>query len=726
MNKTVTSATIDHASWSSSSTERLVTLVRTRRAHIELVLAIAFYLGFACYLTWPLVTGLAHSIYGAPGDPYGTMAFYRELVTHHQNLFLPGTNSQFGAPEGLAIPWPRDLASAPGGLALYLLTAFFGAIPAYGLYTLAGYTLTGAVTFLFAHRLTANTWAALIAGWAFAFYPFAAINGQGHIDFVHGWVLVLPVWRMVELMWHPTRRNGLLAGLAVALGMWWSPYFILFGGVAYVAVTAAALLLARRDGSLRAALVPQLIAALIVVVLAAFLGVLSTMGATEGIGVRTHSALELRFYAARALEYVVPDAQSPLFGGDTRHYVTTLMHGGSAIENTLYVGGTVILLALVALVAFVLRRLTPRIGKAVLVLWLIAVAAVITSLPPEARIFGVTIPFPSHFIAQVTSTWRVYSRFVMVVMLALAVLAAVGLDVLTRKRASWVKIGVMSLATIAIPLDLWAPQGGHVEEISTPGIYKTLARQPMGLVAEYPLAPATVNTASDIFFQGAYNKPIINGYPEGSFQEQRALSLAVLSDPSTAPRLATLGVRYVVVDAAPPTWGWPPAGKPGAGFRLIAHEPYADLYVVTARPKSPALAAAGEGFGETQLTETGVVTWLRQATGTIELAGTCTSCNGVLTMTLESYAQPHEVAILDSRGHRLAHGPVVGPTQVRIPLRFAKHTTLRLTATPGPQPISETAGSPSVSVRVSNLEFAGVGSVGGRAVHGSREHGKAA
>jgi hypothetical protein len=708
MNRAVTGTLVDRASRSSSSAWRLATLARARRAHIELALAIALYLAFACYLTWPLITDLAHRIYGAPGDPYGTMAFFRELVDHHHNPFLPGTISQLSGPEGLTIPWPRDLASAPGVLTLYLLTALFGAIPAYGLYTLGGYTLTGVATFLLARRLTGNAWAALIAGWAFAFYPFAAINGQGHLDFVQGWVLVLALWRMIELLWHPTRRNGLLAGLATVLAMWWSAYFILFGGVAYVAVTVAALLVAWRKRTLRATLRSQSIAFLLVLTFAAFLGVLSTAGATEGIGARTHDAQELRFYAARALEYVVPDAQSPLFGDATRHYVSTLMHGGSPIENTLYVGGTLVLLALVALGASIWRKLTPGLGGAVLALALIIIAAVITSLPPEARILGATIPFPSHFIAQITSTWRVYSRLVMVVMLALALLVAVGLDALTRGRGPWVKIGVMSLATIAIPLDLWAPQGGHVTKISTPGIYKTLASQPAGLVAEYPLAPASYNNAGDIFFQSAHGKPIINGYLENSFQEQRALSLAVLVDPSTAPRLATLGVRYVLVDAAPPTWGWPLAGKPGAGFRLLAHEPYADLYIVTARPKSPALAAAGEGFGHAQLTETGVATWLEQPSGTIRLTGTCTSCSGVLSLGLSSYGQPHHVTIFDSDGHVLGQGPVAGPTQVSLPLHFSGgHTTLRLTATPGPQQVSEAAGSPSVSVQVSKLEFTG-------------------
>jgi hypothetical protein len=668
------------------------------------VLATFVYLGFACYLTWPLVTDLSHSIYGAPGDPYGTLAYFRELIEHHYNPFLPGTISQFGAPAGVPISWPRNLASAPELATLYSLSVIFGAIPAYDIYALAGFTLTGVITFLFARRLTGNSWAALIAGWAFAFYPFADINGRGHPDNIQGWLLVLAVWRMVELMWHPTRRNGLLAGLAVTLCMWWSPYFILFGGVLYVTVTLVALVSAWRGGGLRSVLMPQLIAALVVCVFLAGLGVLSTTGEVEGIGARTHSTQELEFYAARPLEYLLPDVKSPLFGSDTRPVLEGYPAAGEGIETTLYVGDTVLLLALVALAALIRRRLAPRLGKVVLALSLIAAVGVVTSMSPVVRIFGVSVPFPSHFIAQITTTWRVYSRFVIVVMFALAVLAAVGLDALTRKRSRWVRIGVMVFATVVIPLDLWASQHGNVDKISTPGIYKTLARQPMGLVAEYPLAANSYDNYSDLLFQSAYGKPLTGGYLEGSFQERLAYSLAVLSNPSTAPRLATLGVRYVVLDATPASWGeWPAAGKPGAGFRLIAHEPYADLYIVTARPNSPALVAAGEGFGETLRTRAGAANWLEQSAGTINLAGTCSSCDGVLSMTLASYAQAHQVTILDEHGRVLGRGTVGAQARVTLPLQFSRHTSIRLAATPGPRSLE----GYRVSVEVTGLEFSG-------------------
>ena len=80
---------------------------QARRRWPELILAVSFYLGFACYQTWPLVTALGHDLYGAAGDPYGAMAFFRALVEHHHNPFLPGTIKQYSAPEGQPIPWPQ-------------------------------------------------------------------------------------------------------------------------------------------------------------------------------------------------------------------------------------------------------------------------------------------------------------------------------------------------------------------------------------------------------------------------------------------------------------------------------------------------------------------------------------------------------------------------------------------------------------------------------------------
>jgi hypothetical protein len=375
----------------------------------------------------------------------------------------------------------------------------------------------------------------------------------------------------------------------------------------------------------------------------------------------------------------------------------------------------VILLALVALAAAARRRLPPWLGKSVLVLWLLAVVAAITSMTPEVQVLGVSIPMPSHFITLVTSTWRVYSRFVMIVMLALSLLAAVGLDALVRRRSARSRIVVMSLATVLVPLDLWAPQHGHVAKLATPpGIYRTLARLPAGIVAEYPLAASGHNSYTDLYFQNIYKKPTIDGYLENTPEEMRAFWLSYLGAPYTVSGLATLGVRYVLVDATQPTpeEGWPPAGTPGVGLRLIASEPYAALYLVTARP-TPVLATPGKDFISATVRPAGSIAALNGSSGTIELKGSCTRCDGVLSVAVEPYAQAREVTISDGHGHAV-HASVRAPTKVSIPLSFARHTTLELAVTPEPQPVVGVLEGPRVGLLVSGLEFVAAGGADGR------------
>ena len=77
-----------------------------------------------------------------PATRWADGQFYRELVDHHYNPFLPGDVSQFARPRGSRSPWTRDLAAFPGILVQLALTAC-SAVAAYGLTACSGYTLTG-------------------------------------------------------------------------------------------------------------------------------------------------------------------------------------------------------------------------------------------------------------------------------------------------------------------------------------------------------------------------------------------------------------------------------------------------------------------------------------------------------------------------------------------------------------------------------------------------------
>lgn len=682
------------------------TTIATLRRVAPLVGAAALYLAFAAYVTWPVVTDPQRIFYGGAGDPMGSMAYYRELVEGSHNPFAPGRLPDFNAPAGQPVQWVYHVGTAPTMASLYVLTWAVGEIAAANLYTLAGFVLSGLALFALARRLGASGWAALLAGWAFAFYPFAVVKAHGHWEYVHGWVLVVALWRLIEMSERPTRRNGLLAGLAVCLAMWWTPYFVLLGGVAYAAVALASLALATARRQLRAQLAGQIVAAAVVAVFLGALGTL-TLSAEGTMGLRTHGIEELNTYSARPLEYLVPPGINPWFGQWTGPFLQARIHGSNNAESTLYVGLSIIGLAAVGLLAGLRRRrLEPRLGGAVLLLFVMTLVAGLSSAPPEGTVAGVTVPFPSHFIFELTSTWRVYARFVVVVMLGLSLLAAIGLSYLARGRSGRIRVAILVIASLLVSLDLWTNRLGTNRDGSTP-IHERLARLPGGRVAEYPLVPAGYNLYSDLWFQKYHEKPVINGYAAGSREEQRALSLSDLSDPATATRLAELGVRYVVLRPDDTGSGLAGPGTPTRDFRLIAKDFYGSLLQVDPR-RSVTDAVPGVGFGAREIDAKGEFQWLMQPAGRLELLAACRPCRGQLTFRASSFGRPRVLFVSDERGVVIARRRIDELAQVRVDVRFDGRASYELTTSPGPQPIAETVGGGdvrAVSVQVRDVRF---------------------
>ncbi len=679
-----------------------------RRPGVQLALAAGLYLAVACFFTWPMPEDPSTIVYAGTGDPYGTMAIWRELAQQNSLPILPGTLHDFAAPEGMPIPWARNLASAPGVMLPYGLTEILGPAAALGIMTLLGYTVSGTAMFAFARRVTGAIWPSFLAGWAFAFFPFALMKGFGHYDFVWGGLLVLGIWAMLELMEQPSIRRGLLAGSAVALAMWFSPYFILFGGVMWLTLALIGVGVAVSRHELRAALPGQVAAAAIVVAFLVVLVGLASVAGGEATGVRTAGIDELNTYSARPWEYVVPPAANPWVGDRTGPWLTDHMHGSNPSESTLYVGVSVILLAALGVILLVRRRLPPRVARVALALATLGFVALLCSAPPEGRVLGLTIPFPGHFIAEVTTTWRVFSRFVILVMACLTALMAIALWAVTRNRTPRWRTVILLVSSLIVVLDLWArmPEP-RVNRLADPPVMVALDRQPAhGIVAEYPLDQPGYGFYTDIYYQQVYGLPVLGGYGEGSIGDTRAQSLVRLSDPVTARRLKRLGVSYVLLRNGPPYSPGAAPGEPTSDYKLLAEDGFAKLYAV--RPKRTAYAYAYplRGFGAA---EPNGGRWLTSDEGEIALEGVCRGvCRGTVTFKALSFAQPRTLIVRDARGRQITSTRVTGWRTVRVPVTIRSSGRLRLSTVPGPVSIRKVTGAPDdreVSVQIADLRF---------------------
>lgn len=537
------------------------------------------YLVYAVWTTWPMALNPTSSIYGPGGDVTGAMAMWRELA---QNAFpfLPGTIESLQAPEGLPVDNAFYTATWPSTVFMYVATALFGAVPAMNLLVVTGYVGTGIAMFLLIRWFTGEPWVAAILGWAFAFRADAIFSGTGAPDFTHGWILALMVWRLFEIRDKPTLRNGVWAGLASAVAISWNPYWLLMGTVAFGALAAGILI--SRIGIHAGRQTRALAAACGVLV--GFLALYAVVTATgEGPGIRTHAPGDLFLYSARALEYLVPRPDNILFRGTDFG-----LRGGLVREGNLYfyVGLVAAALAALAFLRALTRRPSRRERENVLIVGWLGFVALVWSGPPTAELGPVTLRFPSDLVSDLTTTWRIYGRFGIIVSFAVCLLAGYGLAAIIRGRRRGTRTLVLMLAALLLFLDLKEPRL-EVTRIVKPGVYTALEHRPPGSVAEYPLVPAGYSVYEQLFNQDYHGRRILNGFAAGSSAEARALSLARLDDPQTPVRLRSLGVRYVVLNRARQHGPEVPApGRPGRAFRLLDAEGSYELYeIAPLRPR---------------------------------------------------------------------------------------------------------------------------------------------
>jgi hypothetical protein len=646
-----------------------------RLARRSTLIALAVYVGYAVFLTWPLPTdpGGLISAPGISGDLGGTIGHIAYVVQHHVFPFAPAVFHGLNAPEGISQAWVLNWGSLVGTGLLYGFGYIFGPVAGPAVYLWLGFVGSGMAMFLLTRRLFGNPWAAGLAGFAFAFCPWAVQGMSGHYDYLQGWVLVLSVWRMLELAERPTVRNGLLAGAATVLAMLLTPYFILIGGVGFVTMAVIALIAGAARGELLAVVKGVVLAGAVIVVVFGALGALTVFaGGSETGTLRTESITELYTYSARWLEWLLPDQNNLILGGLTQPYLTSHLHGSNFAESSLYLGDSVLILAVggLGLGLVRLRRLGRAAARDIRVVAVIgagalALVAAWLSAPPKVHILGLWVPMPSWFIFHVTSTWRVYTRFVELIELGLCILLAFAVQAILARRGRVSGVIVFAAIAAVLVLDLWARPPIRTTRITAPPEYTWLKDHPVGIVADYPLEPAVYPNYAPLFWQLVHHHPIFQGYDANSESELMKLDLVDLREPTTASRLAALGVRYIVVHPGQP--GGDPKNLTRQGYVLRFSAQDGSVWQDNARPAQ----AWVDGLTGFSVVEGGPNDEYRWMTGPGVLAVTsreCLSCWGVLSFKGSSADLPRRLTIRDARTDEVL-GTVAIPPNRAVPVK---------------------------------------------------------
>jgi hypothetical protein len=177
--------------------------------------------------------------------------------------------------------------------------------------------------------------------------------------------------------------------------------------------------------------------------------------------------------------------------------------------------------------------------------------------PPLVHSFGpLRIPSPSLVLNPIFPIFRVYSRFGVLVMLAATLLAGLGLTWLQNHFRG--RAGLL----LAIPFLLTGVEFNNIPPLHVftlspaPAEYQWLAKQPPGILVEYPLKAGNdasvqeIETRQYTLYQHVHGHPIFNGGSTASRADQISGELEPYYGPGVANELRQIGVRYVFVHRA--------------------------------------------------------------------------------------------------------------------------------------------------------------------------------
>jgi hypothetical protein len=519
---------------------------------------------WALGLTFGLVRHLDADIYGQPGDPTGTIAVYAwwgHALTHGKSLF----DFPWGAPLGAGFEHVPYTALQLGVSAP--MSAVLGPMVTYNLEILSGFTLTAWVTFLLGRQLGLPSLAAAFSALALTFMPYHVEKAMGHLGMVHmelfsGTLLFLVRWRATG-----RRRNLVWAGIVAGLALCLDPYdafiaLVMTAAFVLVSVLTPSPLLPGIVRRLRAhavaAVIVALAAGLLVppALLAAYRPSSSEgyqQGVTAAAGQVSHSMSELFIFSARTKEYLLPWHANPLVPQAVKQFEVDNLHHSNLTENTLFLGYTVILLAITGVVASLRRSVFP-----VVLCLAVGLGGYVFAEPPFVHqvLPGISWSTPSYYIFPVLPYFRVYARFAVLVMLAAALLGGVGLAALaTRLPAGRARtLLVVPFLLLAIEFNNLPPT--HTTRLyPAPPEYTWLASQPAGILIEYPLHAGDPGAQERkdrqyVLYQQTHQHPIFNGATPESRAGQLEPQLEPYYAPQVVSQLRGLGIRYVFVHLA--------------------------------------------------------------------------------------------------------------------------------------------------------------------------------
>ena len=525
------------------------------------LLAFLLYAVLFLIITYPLILHLNNGIHlGDPSQNAWTLAWdVHSILTSplnlfNSNIFYPDTTNTLAFVEHMM----GDMVFA---FPIILLTN--NPVLTYNLVLILSYALSGLGIFLLADHYIDDKRASFVAGAVFTFCSFRMAQ------FVHLQILTAQ-WIPFALLYldkfldKPDNKNMFflyLFSVLQILSSWYLAFYLSISLALYF------IYMALFDPKTRARLfdpkfVLKVLALLVLMAL-------------------TIAPFALPYiYLNQSRDFTRDLGQVGLYSADVSDYLISpwynliydfVFHAGLPLpisgENTLFIGFTAAFLATVALLPVLkAQRPLPR-EKLVKFFYVsLALAGFILSLGSPLHVFGYTlnVNLPYYYLYKFLpgfASMRVPSRFDLLVMLALSILAGFGMKkLLVSFRGQWKDAVVI----VAVAIVLVEPLPGFsTNAVNTvvptgagiPAVYQWLAAQPDNTsILELPINQEFGNVQFLYLYYSTYHwKDLVNGF-DGGFQPPNYPDLVSVVNGFPSPESLELvrqyGVSYVIVHSA--------------------------------------------------------------------------------------------------------------------------------------------------------------------------------
>ncbi len=500
-----------------------------------LLFAFIIYLAIALVMFWQVTINFGSRVVNGGGDVYQSMwglwwVPYAIFVLHQSPYITSYLFSPVGA--NLASQTMSPLA----GILTAPLQALVGLAATYNILFFLSFALGGLFMFMLARYLVKNDYAAFIAGLVFAFSPVHIAQAYSHLQ----WTTIefIPLFVLCLLLMLRTKKwkYALFAAISFVLLTFAGDIEQGIMAVTFLIVALLALIVLERQEVLNKSTILNtgFLVVFIVILASPFLiWILPNLSAGISGASQLSDVVHNMLYSDNLASFFLPSYYNGIFHSLALGYVNSvyaLTYQGIAYtpavtEKISYLGYSVIFLALLALYHEHRKNKMRDIIFWIVIFVVFALLAVGPYLQIGSTSTGIPTLYALYRNIPLFNLVREPGRFDVIVTLALAVLAAVGFDHLSKSK--WNTMGTFALAIIFTALIIieynGTPlSGSFASQLTTnaqiPAGYHDI-RQLQGNYTVLVL-PALPNITTDSYFypgvsmyyQTAFEKPIVGGY----------------------------------------------------------------------------------------------------------------------------------------------------------------------------------------------------------------------